>query len=96
MSLLSFKSPDIMLSPFVYLREKLSEANSLCLEIYEDICDVEIANSMDEAVDCAVKYARPNSTVLFSPACTSFDWYESYSDRGLDFIRAVNEQSLGS
>ena len=62
----------------------------------EDICDVEIANSMDEAVDCAVKYARPNSTVLFSPACASFDWYESYSDRGLDFIRAVNEQSLGS
>ncbi|MEC7899937.1 MAG: UDP-N-acetylmuramoyl-L-alanine--D-glutamate ligase [Actinomycetota bacterium] len=74
----------------------IGESAAEIFEIYEDICDVEIANSMDEAVDCAVKYARPNSTVLFSPACTSFDWYESYSDRGLDFIRAVNEQSLGS
>ena len=74
----------------------IGESAAEIFEIYEDICDVEIANSMDEAVNSAVKYARPNSTVLFSPACASFDWYESYSDRGLDFIRAVNEQSLGS
>ena len=50
--------------------------------------------TMDEAVETAYKKALPNGTVLLSPACASFDWYESYSERGLDFIRAVSELKL--
>lgn len=71
----------------------IGESAEDIFEIYKDVCVVEIANSMDEALDKALNHTTTNSTVLLSPACTSFDWYESYSERGLDFIRAVSERN---
>jgi UDP-N-acetylmuramoylalanine--D-glutamate ligase len=50
---------------------------------------VATAASMDEAVAAAASMARSGDAVLLSPACASFDWYRSYSERGDDFIRAV-------
>ncbi|MGI8661654.1 MAG: UDP-N-acetylmuramoyl-L-alanine--D-glutamate ligase [Acidimicrobiales bacterium] len=47
------------------------------------------AASMAEAVDAAGSLAHPGDTVLLSPACASFDWYRSYSERGDDFARKV-------
>lgn len=55
---------------------------------------VERAASMDDAVQKATALAQPGDTVLLSPACTSFDWYGSYAERGDDFIRAVNDHVL--
>ncbi len=45
--------------------------------------------SMAESVDLASEAASPGDTVLLSPACTSFDWYDSYSQRGDDFVELV-------
>ena len=53
---------------------------------------VTTASSMDDAVDAAVKAARPGDVVLLSPGCASFDWYTSYAERGDDFTRAVRER----
>jgi UDP-N-acetylmuramoylalanine--D-glutamate ligase len=50
---------------------------------------------MDEAVAAAVELARPGDAVLLSPACASFDWYESYAARGDDFQRAVRSLAAG-
>lgn len=47
------------------------------------------AGSMAEAVRTAAGLARPGDTVLLSPACASFDWYRSYSERGDDFAACV-------
>jgi UDP-N-acetylmuramoylalanine--D-glutamate ligase len=47
------------------------------------------AGSMREAVVAASTYARSGDAVLLSPACASFDWYESYAARGDDFAREV-------
>ena len=47
------------------------------------------ADSMREAVRAAPSAPQPGDVVLLSPACASFDWYESYAARGDDFAREV-------
>ncbi len=64
--------------------------------VYEAVVPVEQADSMEQAVDLARKLARPGDVVLLSPACTSFDWYPNYVERGRDFTRLVNEKVLSS
>jgi UDP-N-acetylmuramoylalanine--D-glutamate ligase len=46
---------------------------------------------MAEAVEKAAAVAVEGETVLLSPACSSFDMYESYARRGEDFVRRVKE-----
>jgi len=52
---------------------------------------VEHASSMTEAVETARRLARAGDTVLLSPGCTSFDWYDGYARRGEDFTRCVRD-----
>jgi UDP-N-acetylmuramoylalanine--D-glutamate ligase len=47
------------------------------------------AKTMDEAVALAARAARPGDAVLLSPACSSFDMFEDYKDRGRAFVRAI-------
>ena len=51
------------------------------------------AGSMREAVGHAAMLARPGDTVLLAPACSSFDMFRSYAERGDAFQQAV--QNLG-
>jgi UDP-N-acetylmuramoylalanine--D-glutamate ligase len=50
------------------------------------------ASSMAEAVLAARELARPGDAVLLSPACSSFDMFRDYKDRGDVFARAVKDQ----
>ena len=47
------------------------------------------AGSMRAAVRSASELARRGDTVLLSPGCASFDWYDSYAARGDDFAAEV-------
>jgi UDP-N-acetylmuramoylalanine--D-glutamate ligase len=47
------------------------------------------ARSMEEALDHAQGFAQPGDAVLLSPACSSFDMYENYEERGDLFRRLV-------
>jgi UDP-N-acetylmuramoylalanine--D-glutamate ligase len=47
------------------------------------------AESMADAVDKAFSAAQPGDAVLLSPACSSFDMFKSYADRGDRFVSAV-------
>ncbi|NNE72084.1 MAG: UDP-N-acetylmuramoyl-L-alanine--D-glutamate ligase [Acidimicrobiales bacterium] len=58
---------------------------------FADLVPVAVATSMDDAVRRAAEQATAGETVLLSPGCASFDWYENYGARGDDFIRAVTE-----
>lgn len=46
-------------------------------------------NDLNDAVNKAYELARPNDMVLLSPACTSWDQYSSYKERGDHFKRLV-------
>ncbi|MGB5548700.1 MAG: UDP-N-acetylmuramoyl-L-alanine--D-glutamate ligase [Polyangiales bacterium] len=51
------------------------------------------ARSMGEAVSRAAELAQQGDSVLLAPACSSFDMFRSYAERGNQFQRAV--ETLG-
>ncbi len=50
-----------------------------------------VADDMRDAVSKAYSASQPGDVVLLSPACSSFDMFEDYRDRGNSFIKAVEE-----
>jgi UDP-N-acetylmuramoylalanine--D-glutamate ligase len=62
---------------------KILEAFSPVIKIIEE------AKSAKEAVEVAESYAEEGEVVLLSPACSSFDLFENYKDRGDQFKKAV-------
>ncbi len=48
-------------------------------------------STLDACVASAAKLAEKGDTVLFSPACASWDMFTSFEERGSEFKRAVKE-----
>ena len=53
--------------------------------------DIYMCNSLEEAINLAKKYAKPNQVVLFSPASASFDMFKNFAERGNIFKNLVNK-----
>lgn len=53
------------------------------------------ADTLPAAVDRAAQLAGPGSTVLFSPACASFDMFLNFEDRGRAF-KSIVQQLAGA
>jgi len=53
-----------------------------------------LATSLEEAVDKALMNLSKGDTVLFSPACSSFDMFISYEERGRRFKEIVQNISV--
>ncbi len=49
------------------------------------------AGSLEEAVRIASSRCAPGDTVLLSPACSSFDMFKNFEDRGEQFKRLVHQ-----
>ena len=69
----------------------IGEATERIAEAIGDRVPVERASSMEEAVKKAYGMAKAGDAVLLSPACSSFDMFKSYSDRGDRFVAAVKD-----
>jgi UDP-N-acetylmuramoylalanine--D-glutamate ligase len=54
---------------------------------------VSFANSMDDAIAQAAAIAKPEDSVLLSPACASFDMFKNYEHRGQVFTESVEKLS---
>ena len=100
-ALMSFKEPIILLLGGVHKGEsykKLGHFDNLkkviCFGeakdiIYKDLSyldkKIEKAKNLDEAFKKALKSANSGDVVLFSPACSSFDEFQNYEERGKNF-----------
>jgi UDP-N-acetylmuramoylalanine--D-glutamate ligase len=52
-------------------------------------CD--LVPTMPDAISAAHARAQDGDVVVLSPACTSFDAYDNFEQRGIEFRRLVKE-----
>jgi len=67
----------------------IGEARDRVRDALADAVDVHPADSMREAVERAFELASPDGTVLLAPACSSFDMFADYAERGRAFKQEV-------
>ena len=65
-------------------RERFNAAAVAC-----SVPHIMLADSFEEAVNMAYKLAQPPQVVLLSPACSSFDMFKNYPERGRCFKNLV-------
>ena len=64
--------------------------NKKIIDVFGNVVDMMIeVDNMSDAVHMAQRLSEKGDTVLLSPACASFDLFESYEDRGKQFKQAV-------
>jgi UDP-N-acetylmuramoylalanine--D-glutamate ligase len=93
-------------SPYTALREPLRQrARAVILigaaaeKIAVDLSGsarMEHARTLDCAVETALGLAKPGDVILLAPACSSFDQFKNYEDRGEAFKRLIARFESGS
>ncbi|MGI9536121.1 MAG: UDP-N-acetylmuramoyl-L-alanine--D-glutamate ligase [Desulfocapsaceae bacterium] len=68
----------------------IGEASRAIGEVLGDLVEIDYPATLEEAVLRASAACEPGDTVLFSPACASFDMFDDYKQRGASFIEAVH------
>ena len=71
----------------------IGESRGKIAEAFRGVVPVFEAASLHEAVELARQSARPGGSVLFSPACSSFDMFSDFEDRGRQFMQSVREMA---
>ena len=66
----------------------IGEAQPLVRRALGHVLPFRDAGSMDEAVAAAFEMAAPDGVVLLAPACSSFDMFSDYAERGRRFKEA--------
>jgi UDP-N-acetylmuramoylalanine--D-glutamate ligase len=74
----------------------IGEARDRVREALAGAVDVHLADSMREAVERAFELASPDGTVLLAPACSSFDMFADYAERGRVFKQEVGRIAGGA
>jgi UDP-N-acetylmuramoylalanine--D-glutamate ligase len=67
----------------------IGEARERIAAALQGAVAVDLASDMGDAVRRAAAIARPGDAVVLSPACSSYDMFSDYADRGRAFRAAV-------
>ncbi len=67
----------------------LGEAKNKIRDAFKGLTDIILVESLKEAVNIAHSKAEKGDVVLLSPACSSFDMFKDYKERGDVFRRLV-------
>lgn len=60
--------------------------------VFGALVPIKKATTMDEAIRLADEESQAGDAVVLSPACTSYDWYDNYEQRGDDFMVRVRSR----
>ena len=69
----------------------IGEAKDTMARAFKAFTEIEICETLQEAVLKAASLAMPGDAVLLSPACASFDMFSSYTERGDVFTNSVQK-----
>jgi len=67
----------------------IGEASEKIKNVLKDILPMNEVSSLEEAVRASFSEAKPGEVVLFAPACTSFDMFRNFEERGEIFKQEV-------
>jgi len=67
----------------------IGETRQRVAEALAPVVPVVLCDTLEEAVERGFAAAAPGDVVLLAPACSSFDMFQDYADRGRSFKRAV-------
>ncbi|WP_339044707.1 UDP-N-acetylmuramoyl-L-alanine--D-glutamate ligase [Cardinium endosymbiont of Tipula unca] len=68
----------------------LGENNTTIIKAFYSLgFPIQETDNMGSAVDIALSMALPGEVILLSPACTSFDLFENFEDRGNQFREKI-------
>jgi len=69
----------------------IGEAREMVRDALSDVVPVVMATTLHDAVRRAFDLAQPDGVVLLAPACSSFDMFADYADRGRQFKEEVRK-----
>ena len=73
----------------IYTLGQTGDAIADAAETVADHCAVHRCGELEPAVRGAIEHARPGDVVLLSPACASWDQFDSFEQRGRRFAEHV-------
>jgi len=68
----------------------IGEAQGKIRNAVGSAAEIVLAGCLEEAVEIAASRCAPGDTVLLSPACSSFDMFNNFEERGEQFKRLVH------
>ena len=57
---------------------------------WQELIPVHFSDDLKSAVETAFSMAEPGENILLSPACSSFDMFKDFEDRGRQFKEIVH------
>lgn len=67
----------------------IGQAAPVLEEAWKNTVPIQIAADLKQAFELSSRTAHPGETVLLSPACSSFDMFKNYQERGTKFKELV-------